>query len=211
MATEREWQEVLRTVQGLSREFDNDIIAIGGVAVALHSHGSRVFTEKDFTHDADVYVSSAAWPSFRDEFDVVLNRRLSKSQTKIGKVEVDLYVEYGHSLRFEFEELAHASTVIKNVRVAGLEHILLLKLDAYDSRRHSEHGKKDRRDIAKILILLENSDPSIVLAAASKKDIRILEEIMRSQVFFEIAHRNAHLARKLKDKAEVFLEALSRR
>ena len=50
-----------------------------------------------------------------------------------------------------------SSQVIDGVCIASLEHLLVLKLDAYASRRGSAKGAKDERDLIKILHLLDQS------------------------------------------------------
>jgi hypothetical protein len=47
-----------------------------------------------------------------------------------------------------------ASSTLDNVRVASLEHLLLLKLAAYEDQRGSAKGRKDERDIVRISHLL---------------------------------------------------------
>lgn len=104
-----------------------------------------------YTHDADLYVSLASWAAIRDAYVVVPNRRLSQHQITIDGVELDLYLEHNNALRVDFSDLVEASVVIDGARVACVEHLLLLKLSALRERWGSEHGAKDRRDVAMLL------------------------------------------------------------
>lgn len=202
-----EWDNVWSAVSELSELYPDDLVVIGGVAVYLHAETSDLLPI-EFTHDVDLTVALAAWGDLRDAYEVVANRRLSKHQLTIGEVEVDLYVERNNTLRVGYEDLAQDSVVIRGVRVASLEHLLLLKLDAAAARWRSAHGAKDRRDLAKILVMLESTAPNDVLAQAIDADVERLDAILGSGVFLELADGNSKAASQLRKRASVFVGKL---
>ncbi len=205
--TDSEWRQVWKAVQTLTAEFPEGVIVIGGVAVYLHSLQEKSLAV-EFTHDADVYVSLSIWADFRDMYDVTSNKRLSKHQIILNDVDVDVYQERNNSLRVPYAALAMAAEVTQGVRVAGLEHLLLLKLDAYKDRGRSAHGLKDARDVAKILILLRKTTPYYVLAQGTPEDVELIDRVLRSDVFLILAENNAHEASKLRKMASIYAEAL---
>ena len=72
-------------------------------------------------------------------------------------LEFDVYVEHNDGLRVPYKDIAAASTVVDGIRVASLEHLLVLKLDAYAARRGSAKGRKDERDLIRIAHMLTTS------------------------------------------------------
>lgn len=208
MTTQKEWDKVWAAVRELSDTYPSDVVVIGGVAVYLHAKASSSLPV-EFTHDADMSVGLASWGDLREHYEVVINRRLSKAQITLGGVEVDLYPEHNNSLRIDFAELAMASDVIDGVRVASLGHLLLLKLNATAERWNSAHGAKDRRDVAKLLVLLEDAPADAVLSLATDADMELLVKVLKSNAFTEIAQRNAKLASRFRKAATAFVTRLA--
>jgi len=194
-------------VNELAEQYGEDVIVIGGVAVYMHLVAAAVRElPVEYTHDADMYIAFAAWTDFRDQYEVVVNRRLGKHQTIIHGIEVDLYLERTHQLRVSYQDLAMAASTISNVRVASLEHLLLLKLSAFANRRGSAHGEKDQRDIVKLLVLLEHTKPYYVLAQADDEDMDLMDSILKSHAFMQLTAGNAHQASQLRARARIFFE-----
>jgi hypothetical protein len=203
------WQRVWAAVRTFAHTYPEDVIAVGGVAVYLHARAAAdADLPEEYTHDADVCVALTAWSDIRDAHEVTANRRLSKHQLVIDGVEFDVYLEHSHALRLDYAELAHGAVTIDGVRVAGLEHLLLLKLSAFRERGQSAHGRKDRRDIAKLLVLLDGASPRAALAHASDDDVVALSSVLDSDAFAELAAGNAHHAARLRKRASGFVAAL---
>ncbi len=116
--------------------------------------------------------------------------------------------DYGWGARRAHELNAKHDPNYANSGVAGLEHLLLLKLDAYKARQRSAHGQKDARDIAKILVLLRKTVPYYALAQATSEDVAFVDRVMASDAFLTIAGGNAHEARKLRKFASTYADAL---
>mgnify|MGYP001570170456 CR=1 FL=1 len=205
------WNAVWTAVREFSSIDPDDIVLIGGVAVYLHTKvADRPDLPAEYTHDADFYVSRAVWSLIRSEHESVFNRRLSKHQVTINQVELDLYLEHQHALRVSYADLRQASVDISGIQVAGLEHLLLLKLDAYADRAASAHGRKDSRDIVKLLVLLSDTEPDYALAQATDEDVAALRSLIRSNVFSDLTKGNAHQASRLRRESRVFFDKLQR-
>lgn len=212
--TKEEWTRVWNVVVELTEDHD-DMVLIGGVAVYVHTEAynteykSRDITV-EFTHDADMAISMPTLGQLRDEHEVVVNKRLGKRQITVDGVEVDIYVANQSGLRIKYDDLAELAVDVEGVPVACLGHLLLLKLDALDDRWSSSHGDKDRRDVAKLMVMLHVSDdePSFdaVVDLATSADLKLMKRVVGSSAFIDLAKKNSQTASRLRKKAEAFLE-----
>jgi hypothetical protein len=203
------WQEVSERMLQFVKEFPDDTILIGGIAVYLHSLASeRAGVPAEYTQDVDVYVGLPAWGTIRENYETTPNNRLAKSQMKLGSVEFDIYVQKAAELCVTYEQVALYAERIDGIRVACKEHLLLLKLKAFANRKASSHGRKDRRDLAKLLVLLADSKPDQILAYVTDKDVSLLLEVICPDVFLELTNQNAHLASKLRKRAVKYVDKL---
>lgn len=203
------WERVWAVVEELTEECPDDLIMIGGVAVYMHTvayRGRDLVPET--THDADMAVALASLGDLSNNYEVVTNRRLAKRQITIEDVEIDLYVEHNNDLRIDYGDLSKGAVSIGEIRVAHLEHLLLLKLDAYKARARSRHGEKDRRDLAKILVMLKDTEPRLVLPWITISDLSLLEGVLKSSAFSQITGGNAKTARQLRVRASRYVLAL---
>ena len=89
-----------------------------------------------------------------------------------------------------------------------------MKLDALRSRGASEHGDKDRRDVAKLLVILADRDDStdlnLLIGNATRADFTAIAQVIKSTAFMEIARRNAQDAAKLRNKVQRFNDLLKK-
>ena len=177
-----------------------DVVFIGGVAVYLHARESRSGVPPEASHDADFMVSFRDYGYLKDVEEVTPNTRLGKHQLVYEGVEFDVYVERMNRLFVPYDEVAAYSETAEGVRVASLEHLLVLKLEALKSRSHSRKGDKDRRDVVQVGLLLgvgvrrELVDPYLVGV-----HFKFLEEIAGGALFYELCGGNAHEARRLRE------------
>jgi hypothetical protein len=95
--------------------------------------------------------------------------------------------------------------------VVCLEHLLLLKLDAYRSRRGSGKGSKDERDLVKILFLLARRglDGSRLRPYLTDDDLDLLGLVEGSSEILSICGGNAHQAKELRGQVRAVVEAVS--
>jgi len=196
-----EWRKLWAGILEFSETFPDGVVFIGGVAVLLHVRGQKLpdrFIE--LSHDGDFFVSLADFADLRDIEEVTANRRLNKHQIVKGGVEYDVYLENNNGLNVKYADVVASSQVIDGVRVSSLEHLLVLKLDAYRSRRGSAKGAKDERDLIKILHLLDRSALRAERLDGYLTDeaVASLELLKKSAEFMAICGGNAHQARDLR-------------
>ena len=198
-----EWRKLWSGVRELSGLFPEGVVFIGGIAVLLHVRSSKLpagFVE--LSHDGDFYVSLADFADLRDIEEVTANRRLDKHQIIRDGMEFDVYLENHNALSVKFADVLAGSQVIDGVRVCSLEHLLLLKLDAFRSRRGSAKGSKDERDLIKILLLLDESTLHLdrLTKYLTTEAIEAMSLARKSAEFLVICGGNAHQARELRDR-----------
>ncbi len=210
--------DLWKIVNDLVSLTDGEIVFIGGIAV--HAHSAKSGLPLETTHDADAAISLAASGTVREHEEFVTNKRLGKAQIKVGDVDVDLYVERNNKLRFDYAVLAQFAESASvgragSFQIAALGHLLLLKIDALRSRGHSAHGAKDRRDVAKILVmsgecLIKGDEEAlhIVVGHSTDSDLSLMQQVLKSTAFMEITKQNAQAAARLRNKAQPFVDRL---
>jgi len=189
-----------------------DAVFIGGVAVYLHLvKKSRGSLPPDVSHDADFMISFSYYGALKDAEEITPTARLAKHQMVVDNVEFDIYVERLHHLVVPYDAVAAHSTVIERIRVACLEHLLMLKLEAYLDRGHSSKGEKDRKDIVKVALLLGTKFQKTLIQPYLRDELILaLRDIAKSSIFFEMNDNNAHAAKKARTAFSTFVSAISR-
>ncbi len=161
---------------------------------------TRVLAE--FTHDADFYISLADMADLRDIEEVTPNRRLSKHQMIKAGFEFDIYTERQSSLIVPYDMVAGYSVVYEGIRVAALEHLLVLKLEAFLDRKGSAKGEKDAKDLLRIAAVAARGEQEFrpELAAPFMRDehIDLLEMVYRGPYATSLALGNAVQAKRLR-------------
>jgi hypothetical protein len=203
-----EWAKLWKAVSQVQDGFEPGAVFIGGVAVFAHTKESLQFnTYYAFSHDADFIISVVDFIDLRDIEHVVSNRRLSKSQFYKGGFEFDVYVEGQNDLPVPYAEVASLSEIRNGIRVASLEHLLVMKLKAFEDRRGSAKGTKDEDDLIKLLMLLSERDVSPDgLVRLDEDALTLLDGVVKSEAPIRVAAGNAHLASGLRRSAISGLE-----
>jgi hypothetical protein len=213
MANDPQFPQLLTACEELSGLFPDGIVFIGGIAVYLHAINTPA-TEgfAEATHDGDFYISIADMAELRDIEELTPNRRLSKHQLTKAGFEFDIYTERHSSLIVPYGEvMAHAENY-GNLKVAGLEQLFALKVEAYWNRKSSSRGSKDAKDLIRIA----------VIAAARKKPLKaalitpylrdehlsLLTDLVRRPEFVALARGNAMQAKKLRRQFDATVTAL---
>ena len=112
-------------------------------------------------------------------------------------IELDMYVERLNRLIVPYDEVFAHHAEIEQTRVACLEHLLVLKLDAYQDRKTSPRGDKDRRNIVTIGLLLGHKAKKSLIEPYMRDELtKCLQDIAKSSVFVELYEHNAHAAKK---------------
>jgi len=203
----------VKVARDIAKFAAGELILIGGVATYLHvQRRPKVKLPLEMTHDTDAAISAVAMGSLRDALPVTTNMRLHKEQVIVDDVDVDLYPQHMSTLRFSYADLAPYAQRYRGLRIAAIPHLLLLKLDALADRGRTAKGAKDRRDTAKLLVLLRGSPQARALlrGLASSADLDALDKVVGSSAFVEIARGNLKAASELRQKALEALDAVRR-
>jgi hypothetical protein len=189
------------------------IVFIGGVAVYLHAvnlPATEAFAEA--THDADFYISLADMADLRDLEEVTPNRRLHKHQLIKDGFEFDIYTERQSALVVPYDAVAAHSVAFEGIRVAGLEHLLVLKLEAFRDRRASLKGEKDAKDLLRIAAIAARGKRKFdaMLAAPYLRDehLPLLDLVERGTAPVAMAAGNAVIAKRLRQEFALLSSAL---
>lgn len=202
-----EFNHLIGACAELGELFPEGLVFIGGIAVYLHTiHVESTQHFAEFTHDADFYISLADMADLRDIEEVTANRRLSKHQMIKKGFEFDIYTERNSSLVVPFDAVYAHAVKFGSLRAASLEHLFVLKLEAFLDRRQSVKGDKDAKDLFRIA----------AVAAASKQGFRgdicapylrdehlpLLSLVYKSPASVAMAQGNAVIAKKLRRSFE---------
>jgi hypothetical protein len=198
-----EFETLMQCCAELAARHPDGLVFIGGIAVYLHACNHEATAAlAEFTHDADAYVSLADMGDLRDEETLTANRRLSKHQLVLRGFEFDLYTERQSSLIVPYDAVRAHGRIVDTLRIACLEHLLVLKLEAYRDRRHSSKGEKDAKDLMRIGAVAQASgkrfDGTLAAPYLSDDHLKLLEQIERGPAAVALAQGNAMVAKKLR-------------
>lgn len=201
--TDKEFDELLSACGEVARAFPAGVVFIGGIAVYLHAKNHpQTAPLAETTHDADFYISLADMGDLRDIEEVTPNRRLSKHQLVKRGFEFDIYTERQSALIVPYDAVVAASVAYGDIRVASLEHLFALKLEAFLDRKDSRKGDKDAADLLRIAAVAERARPRfrIALCAPYVRDahLPLLDRIERGPYAMAMAKGNAVAAKGLR-------------
>jgi hypothetical protein len=209
---ERQWDDVMRGARQLADEQPGQIAYIGGVAVYMHTVAMAETEHLGKTsHDADLMISLVAYSGMRDAHEMVFNSRLSKHQLMLNGEEFDVYVQRRNNLIVPFEDLYAKSKEIDGLRVACLEHLLPLKLEAALQRQASSKGAKDEEDICKIChlaIIGDGFDAAKALPYMRDETVRLLRGVAKGDAPRRAANGEFTLTRDIRRSMQKVLDAL---
>ncbi len=187
---DQNWKHLQAIARKLSADYA-DAVFIGGIAVSAHAGrlGARF---QEASHDADLYISLVDKAALRDRYEVRRNSNLGKDSVLIEGEDVDLYVEHQHPLGVPFGAIVAYAQEIDGVRVAALEHLLVLKLDAARDRMGSGKGEKDVRDLARIVALLDAPRKDVLLNYMTEERLETLTKSMSRHDLSRLLGLNPH-------------------
>lgn len=196
-----EFEQLLNACDEISNMFPKGIVYIGGIAVYLHAinhPATREFAE--FTHDADFYISMADMSDLRDVEELTTNRRLTKHQLVKRGFEFDVYTEHHSALVVPYSAVMAHAVKYENLRVAGLEHLFVLKLEAYRDRYASSKGQKDAKDLIRLAAVAQSRpfDPAVVAPYLGSEHIALLVRVERGPEALSMARGNAMIAKRFR-------------
>lgn len=214
--SDADFSELLSACQEISALFPEGVIFIGGIAVYLHTvNTENTRTLAESTHDADFYISIADMSDLRDIEEVTPNRRLSKHQLIKRGFEFDIYTERHSALIIPYDQVSAHGVKYDSVKVAAVEHLFLLKLEAYRDRHASAKGGKDAKDLIRLSIVSRSQRRKfkfeLIEGYLSDEHITLLQRIQRSPEMLALAKGNAKLAKKYREDFSTIASDLIKR
>lgn len=205
-----DWGRLMGAVDEINGLFEDEVAFIGGVAVYAHAM-SREDSEAlaAFSHDADFVITLSAFADLRDIEYTTPNTRLGKQQFVKAGFEFDVYVQYQNNLRIPTEELIGAAELKSGLRVIALEHLLILKSEAYKDRKGTAKGTKDAQDLVRILYLMGEPDPDL-LRRMNSSDLDLIRTAVTQETVLSVLDGNRHFAKPVKMKVDEAVCALER-
>lgn len=203
--TDSEFSELLLACQEIAGLFPTGIVFIGGIAVYLHAFNhERTRLLAETTHHADFYISLSDMSDLRDIEEVTPNRRLSKHQLIKRGFEFDIYTERHSSLVVPYDQVSAQSVNYDCMRVASLEHLFILKLEAYRERCASAKGGKDAKDLIRIALVASSQRTKfrldLIEGYLSDEHVRLIERVQRGPEMMALAKGNAKLAKSYREE-----------
>lgn len=101
--------------------------------------------------DIDIIISYEELGKLKDLYEVHKNERLRKYEINLGEFDIDIYLPHYSRLGFPLEKISNYTRELEGFIVPKIEILLLLKLSAYQERKNSTKGEKDRIDIVSLL------------------------------------------------------------
>lgn len=203
-----DWTRLLGTVAELHGLFPDGIVFIGGIAVYAHMMDAEGGAQlAAMSHDGDLMIRLVDFSDLRDFEMLTPNRRLGKQQFVKNGFEFDVYVENQHDLAIPVDEAVAWSEIRHGIRVACLEHLLVLKMKAHEDRAGSAKGVKDEDDIARILFAASEWRKEC-LSRLTDEMIATCGRIVAGDAPVRLMGGNLHRAKVLRSRIKASLEAL---
>ena len=206
------FESLISLCHEVGRLYEPGLVFIGGIGVYLHAVNHADVKElAEATKDADLYISVAGFSDMRDIEELTANNRLSKHEFKKAGFSFDVYTERQSKLPVPYANVSAMAHVYDGVRVASPEHLLVLKLDAAVDRKDSEHGRKDIKDIIRILMVadsIQSFDVEAACAFMRDEHLAMLEEIVKGPEFLAISLGNAKMAKALRSRFNAVFDAI---
>ena len=190
----------------VGRMYEPGLIYIGGIAVYLHAANTEGVSElSEATQDADFYISVAGFSDLREIEELTANSLQSKHEFRKRDFSFDVYTERHSKLPVPYANVAACALSYDGVLVAAPEHLIVLKLEAAINRRESEHGRKDVKDIIRLLLVaaqMEKTgkafDADLACAFMQQGHFDMLGEILKGPEFLALALGNAKTAKSMR-------------
>ena len=212
MTLAKDFQHLLAVVSEVGRLYE-DLVYIGGIAVYLHAiNQAATMAYAEATNDADLYISVAELSELREIEELTQNHRLKKHEFQKGGFSFDVYAERQSSLPVPYDQVMAYADEYDGIRVACIEHLLVLKLEAAADRHASEHGRKDAKDVIRLLLLAGQGaiDAKRAVAYLHPRHFERLELIVNGPEFTSLAQGNAKTAKTLRTTCRKSFAAVAR-
>ncbi len=199
----RDFARLMAACSEISQLFPQGVVFIGGIAVYMHVINTPTAEEyAEFTHDGDFYISLADMSDLRDIEELTPNRRLSKHEMTKDGFAFDIYTERHSNLIVPYDAVAAHAVPYAEIRVARLEHLFALKLEAFLDRQDSAKGDKDAKDLLRIALAASRGGRrfSAELAVPYLRDdhLRLLQRVEKGAYALSLARGNAVKAKAIR-------------
>ncbi len=169
--TRKSWERLI----SLKKEIN--FVLIGGWAIYLYT---SLYKSKDI----DIVIDLNTLSFLKSKYLVQKNNRLKKYEIKEEGYDIDIYVPYFSNLIIPPEEILKKPTVIiKGIKTTTPEVLLMLKLSAFEQRKGSIKGEKDKIDIIALLMksgINLHEFNNLAIKHKKKEYITLTERIIRN-------------------------------
>ena len=213
MTNDDQFAALLTACEELSGMFPDGLVFIGGIAVYLHAiNNSATHGYAEATHDGDFYISMVDMGELRDIEELTPNRRLSKHQLIKAGFEFDIYTERHSSLIVPYSEVIAYAENYGDLKVASLDHLFALKIEAYLDRKSSTKGSKDAKDLIRIAAIASARKKSLtaklIVPYLRDEHFTLLNDLVKRPEFVAMTRGNAMEAKKLRGQFAGAIKAL---
>jgi len=138
LITKKSWE----ALQQFRKEYK--FILIGGWAVFLYTKNLK-------SKDIDFICEYDQLQKLKENFDLIKNERLKKYEIKEEKIDIDIYLPFYSELGVPIEIIRQYTQSQESFIIPKPEILLILKQIAYNSRRGSIKGEKDKIDVLSLI------------------------------------------------------------
>ncbi len=164
--------ELLKSL--MQKEYLNSFVLVGGTALALQM-GNRESIDLDLFSTAD-FSSNEILSSLLNDYQIIVNNQLTQTLiSTINQVKVD-FIKFHYPFIRPF-------VIIENIRMASIEDIAALKLDAIT-------GRGSKKDFYDLFFLLQHYSIDELFSFYSEKyPHQTTFHVIRSLSYFEDAEK----------------------
>lgn len=187
LTTQKSWE----ILQKIKKEYD--FILIGGWAVYLYTKGLK-------SKDIDMICDYEELEKFRQKYDLSKNQKLKKYEIKQGGIDIDIYLPYFSKIGIPVEKIKKNSIKQSGFIVPKIEILTILKQYAFNQRKGSVKGEKDKIDIISLLQQNFDFDFYLKFLKEQKKQNLIddLKEILKTTIEIPEINLNQHQFSRVK-------------
>lgn len=195
-----EWKQLMSLAEEFQGFFREGLVFIDGVAVYAHTQTKdETSTFGVQSYDAGFMVSLQYYVVLRDMETLTANRSLNKQIFIKRGFDFDVYVEGQADLCIPVPEAVAYSQVISGLRVACIEHLMILKAEALAVRRGTPKGDKHEDDLARLLLVADATQRE-KLTRLTDELLNDLRRTVHGDAVMRLANGDSHKAEDLRSK-----------